>query len=76
MYNIAKVLKTFIQGLDVDHEGKVTTALRGQPFAYRNDFVHTQEHWASQTDKGFSEWVDNVNALGGKAMDISGIMSF
>lgn len=60
-----------LQGLELDHQGKLSPSCPG---VRRAEYVAEQESWAMNSDKKASEWVENMNHLGGKAMDNAGLL--
>ena len=60
----------FVQGLELDESGRIIAMTMG---VRRMDYIAEQENWATSSDKKASEWVDNMNHLGGKAMDNAGV---
>lgn len=66
---VNSILVLCAQGLELDDTGRVLTTSLG---VRRMDYIAEQEIWAVNSDKKASEWVENMNHLGGKAMDNAG----
>lgn len=62
-----------LQGLELDAHGRVVL-FSSHTNSWLHHFVRDQEQWAAQTDKNFSEWVENVGVIGGRAMTEAGMI--